>query len=395
MVSSVAVACVPLASVLITARVTQGVGAAIIAPATLALITEFSPEGPERLKATSAYGAVAGIGVAVGMVLGGIFTEVWSWRVGFIINVPMGLLLLYLVHRTLPSRSVRTGSLDVLGALSSTVGIAAVLYAIVLSADSGWSNPMVIVSLALGIALFAWFIYHESRAQHPLLPLHLFNNTQRNAILASRFLLVGSVMSFFFFATQVLQDSLGYNALQAGFSFVPLSLVQFATAKLSPKFAARGVSEAFLVVGGLLMMVGGMAFLAFAPLWGLWAGLVLVGAGQGFAFGTMTSAAIQHAHSKDAGAVSGLVNSVHQIGGTFGVGVFSALAVTIIGQSEGANMVIERAHFGFTLSMVCLLAAAALACTMFMHASNLGNFSEQQRPSSGRHQQILQEEQTT
>lgn len=108
-----------------------------------------------------------------------------------------------------------------------------------------------------------------------------------------------------------------------------------------------------------------MAFLAFAPLWGLWAGFVLVGAGQGFAFGT------------------------------FGVGVFSALAVTIIGQSEGTNMVIERAHFGSTLSIVCLLAAAVLACTMFMHASNLDNFSEQQRPSSGRRQQILQEEQTT
>ncbi|WP_053546129.1 MFS transporter [Corynebacterium deserti] len=379
MVASVAIAFAPHAYVLIGARIVQGLDAAIIAPATLALITEHFPEGPQRLRATSAYGAVAGIGVAAGMVIGGVFAEALSWRIGFIINVPMGLILLYLVKRSLPATAAKQETLDILGAISSTLGIAGVLYAIVLSAENGWGSPTVFVPLAAGVVLFAWFLFHESRVTHPLLPLHLFKDRQRNAILASRFLLVGSVMSFFFFSTQLLQDATGFNALQAGLAFVPLSLVQFATARFSPRLAGHGMSEATLIVGGLLIMVVGMVSLAIAPyMVGFWIGLILVGGGQGFAFGPMTSSALSRATPEDAGALSGLVNSVHQIGGTFGVGVFGALAVAVVGHEETAAMITERAHLGFTISSVSFAVATILAVSSF---APIKRSSEQLHPS--------------
>lgn len=145
--SSLAIALSPNAAVLIGARVVQGAGAAIIAPATLALITEFFPEGPARLRATSAYGAVAGIGVAAGLVIGGVFADLLSWRIGFFINVPIAAVLAYMVHKAIPATFSRPGSLDIFGAITSTAGIAAVLYAIVRSADYSWTDPFVLISL--------------------------------------------------------------------------------------------------------------------------------------------------------------------------------------------------------------------------------------------------------
>lgn len=364
--SSLAIALSPNAAVLIGARVVQGAGAAIIAPATLALITEFFPEGPARLRATSAYGAVAGIGVAAGLVIGGVFADLLSWRIGFFINVPIAAVLAYMVHKAIPATFSRPGSLDIFGAITSTAGIAAVLYAIVRSADYSWTDPFVLISLVLGIAVFIWFLRHESSAKEPLLPLGLFKNRRRNTILASRFLLVGSVMSFFFFATQLFQDTMGMNALRAGLAFIPLSLLQFASAAMVPRLSRAGVSDSMLTVIGFAIMVIGMAGLAFVPntMIALILPIVLVGFGQGFAFGPMTALAVQGAPKDQSGAVSGLVNSLHQIGGTFGLGVFSSLAVAVIGHDATSKMISDRAHFGFLLSTVTLTLATIFAVTL-------------------------------
>lgn len=387
--SSLAIALSPNAAVLIGARVVQGAGAAIIAPATLALITEFFPEGPARLRATSAYGAVAGIGVAAGLVIGGVFADLLSWRIGFFINVPIAAVLAYMVHKAIPATFSRPGSLDIFGAITSTAGIAAVLYAIVRSADYSWTDPFVLISLVLGIAVFIWFLRHESSAKEPLLPLGLFKNRRRNTILASRFLLVGSVMSFFFFATQLFQDTMGMNALRAGLAFIPLSLLQFASAAMVPRLSRAGVSDSMLTVIGFAIMVIGMAGLAFVPntMIALILPIVLVGFGQGFAFGPMTALAVQGAPKDQSGAVSGLVNSLHQIGGTFGLGVFSSLAVAVIGHDATSEMISDRAHFGFLLSTVTLTLATIFAVTLLKR--------HETRKSSERPTQLVDEKAVT
>lgn len=364
--SSLAISLAPNAAVLIGARFVQGAGAAIIAPATLALITEFFPEGPQRLRATSAYGAVAGIGVALGMVLGGIFAQMLSWRVGFIINVPLAILLYWMASRVLPKSVTKQGSLDLPGTIFSASSIALILYAVVMSAEQGWGSPLVLASLIAGLVLFGVFLWNESRATSPLMPLTLFRDRSRNAALVARFLLVGSVMSYFFFATQLMQDNYDFTPLQAGFTFLPMSLLQFFSASFVPRLSRAGFSNRTLLISGLVFMVIAMAGLAFIPQSaGITASLIipigLLGAAQGIAFGPLTSMSVQGAQPEESGAVSGLVNSVHQIGGTFGVGVFSALAVTFLGNSTAPEMVLQRAHLGFFMSTLALSLATAIA----------------------------------
>src|SRR5699024_774187 len=141
-----------------------------------ALITEHFLEGPERIRATSAYGAVAGIGAAAGMVLGGVFADLLSWRVGFLVNLPVGVLLAVLAIRALPGRAHRAGrgQLDLPGALLSTAGVAALLFGIVEAPEAGWTSPVVLGAVGVGIILMAGFLIVEARAQQPLLPLTLF-----------------------------------------------------------------------------------------------------------------------------------------------------------------------------------------------------------------------------
>lgn len=367
-VSSLLIGFAPSAGWLIGGRLIQGAGAAILAPTTLALITEHFPEGPARIRATSAYGAVAGIGAAAGMVLGGVFADLLSWRVGFLVNVPVGVLLAVLAVRALPGRdeAARSGRLDLPGAITSTLGVALVLFGIVEASELGWANLVVDGSLAAGIVLFAIFLVLEKRTAWPLLPLSLFSSMQRNGALAARFLLVASVMSFFFFVTQLMQTGMGLNPLQAGLGFLPLSLVQFLFASLVPRLGRAGVTHRAFIVGGVLIMSGGMAWLAFAGvgdsyLLAVAGPMLLLGAGQGLAFGPLTAAAVAGARAGEAGAASGLVNAVHQIGGTFGVGALSSLTVGVLGTGAAASAVVARADLGFSVAAGLLLLGAVLA----------------------------------
>ncbi|MGC2941379.1 MULTISPECIES: MFS transporter [unclassified Brevibacterium] len=366
-VSSLLIGLAPSAGWLIGGRLLQGAGAAILAPTTLALITEHFPEGPARIRATSAYGAVAGIGAAAGMVLGGVFADLLSWRVGFLVNVPVGVHLAILALRALPGRdAAQPGHLDLPGAITSTLGVAFVLFGIVEASELGWGNPVVDGSLAAGVVLFAIFLLLERRAVQPLLPLSLFSSVQRNGALATRFLLVASVMSFFFFVTQLMQTGMGMSPLQAGLGFLPLSLVQFLFASVVPRLGRAGVSQRTLVVVGVLIMSGGMAWLAFATvgesyLLAVAGPMLLLGAGQGLAFGPLTGAAVSGARADEAGAASGLVNAVHQIGGTFGVGALSSLTVGVLGTGAAASAVVGRADLGFSVAAGLLLLGAVLA----------------------------------
>lgn len=314
---------------LLTARAVQGVGAAILAPSTLAFLTTSFDEGRERTRAVAYYGAVAGVAATLGLVVGGLLTSWPSWRAGFFVNVPIGIALVLAAPRYLPESERRPGRLDVAGALSSTLGMAGLVYGIVRSATAGWGDSLTIASVACGLLLLAVFVVNERRARQPIMPLRLFADRERVGAYAARFLFLAGMAPFWFFATQYLQIVKGFSPYQAGLAFLPVTLPNFAAAMAVPRLTRR-FGNARLLVGGLAVSVIGMAWLgqvsASAPyLTGVALPMVLIGIGQGGCLAPLTSAGIAGVASEDAGAAGGVVNVAHQIGGSLGLGVLVAV----------------------------------------------------------------------
>ncbi|HEV7752652.1 MAG TPA: MFS transporter [Baekduia sp.] len=322
------------AGMLLAARAVQGAGAAIAAPSTLALLTTSFREGPERTRALAWYSAVAGGGGSAGLVLGGMLTNWVSWRWGMFINVPIGLALMYLVPRHLPETERHSGRFDLAGAATSTLGMTALVYGFVRAASDGWGERITVASFVAGVVLLGAFVLTELRAEQPITPLRLFASRERSGAYAARIMVVGGMFSMFFFLTQFLQGVLGYNPLQAGIAFLPMTAVMFGMVRIVPRIAHR-IGNMALLIGGLAVALTGMVWLsrlsqdtAFFP--GIALPLVLLGAGMGVAFTPLTAAGIAGVSGTDAGAASGLVNVAHQLGGSLGL----AILVTVFASAE-------------------------------------------------------------
>src|SRR3954465_13934705 len=315
---------------LLGARALQGVGAAIAAPSTLALLTTMFREGPERTRALAAYGAVAGGGGSVGLVLGGMLTDWISWRWGLWINVPVGAVLIWLPPRVLAGTERRPGRFDLPGAAASTAGMTALVYGFVHAAESGWGSPVTVASFVAGVVLLVLFVAVERRAAQPVTPLRLFADRHRAGAYLARMLLVGGMFWFFFFPSQYLQGVRGFTPLQAGIGFLPMTLVMFSTVRLVPRMAAR-FGDAPLLVVGVAIALAGMAWLsrldvgtAFFP--DIVLPLMLLGLGMGSALAPLTGAALARVDPGDAGAASGVVNAAQQLGVSLGLSVLVTVA---------------------------------------------------------------------
>jgi EmrB/QacA subfamily drug resistance transporter len=322
---------------LLAARAVQGAGAAIAAPSTLALLTTGFPEGPERTRAVAYYGAVAGGGGSVGLVLGGILTDWISWRAGLFINVPVGIALILAAPRFLPETERRSGHFDLTGAIASTVAMTAVVYGIVRAATAGWTDTLTLTALAGGVALLAFFVRHERRAEQPITPLRLFASRERTGAYVARVLFVGAMFGMFFFLTQYLQGVKGYSPLQAGVSFLPMTLVMFSMVTVVPRLVAR-FGNPRLLAGGVLTALAGMIWLSQLStstpyLTGIALPMVILGIGAGASFTPLTASGVAGVAPEDAGAASGLVNVAHQLGGSLGLGVL----VTVFASATPAN----------------------------------------------------------
>ena len=314
---------------LLAARALQGIAAAIAAPATLALLTSSFPEGPERTRAVAAYAAVAGGGGSVGLVLGGMLTAWVSWRRGLFINVPVGLVLMWLAPRYLAETERRPGRLDLAGAASSTLGMGALVYGFVRAASNGWGDSGTVASFAAALALLAAFVAIERRAEQPITPLRLFASRERSGSYLARLLLVGAMFSMFFFMTQFLQGARNFTALQAGVAFLPMTLVMFTVVRRVPGLVAR-FGNVRLLGGGLLIALVGMVWLSRISLDSSYLAqialpLVLLGVGIGMAFTPLTTAGIAGVEPGDAGAASGLINAAQQLGGSLGVSILTTV----------------------------------------------------------------------
>jgi len=310
---------------LLAARALQGIGAAIAAPSTLALLQISFPEGPERARAVGAYSAVAGAGGSVGLVLGGMLTSWVSWRWGLFINVPIGIVLVALAPRYLPESERRSGHFDLVGAATSTLGMTALVYGFVRAASSGWSDPGSIVSFAAGAGLLAAFVRTERRAQQPITPLHLFASRERAGSYVVRMLVVSGMFAMFFFLTQYFQGVLGYSALQAGLAFLPVTAVMFLAARLAPRIGPR-IGNMRLLAGGVAVALVGMVLLGRITPSSHYLGtialpMLLLGTGIGTALTPLTTAGVAGVVPEDAGAASGLVNVAQQLGASLGLGI--------------------------------------------------------------------------
>jgi EmrB/QacA subfamily drug resistance transporter len=327
--ASLAVGLAQSSAWMLTGRALQGVGAAILAPSTLAFLQTCFEEGRERTRAVALYGAVAGIAAALGLVVGGLLTSWPSWRAGFFINVPIGLGLILASPRYLPESERRPGRLDVAGALISTIGMTLLVYGIVRSASVGRGDSLTIAALVCAVALLIVFVAGQRRAARPIMPLRLFASRERVGAYLARFLFLGGMVPFWFFTTQYLQIVKGFSPYQAGLAFLPVTLPNFASAMAVPRLTRR-FGNARLLVGGLVISVIGMAWLGQVSadssyLLGVALPMVLIGIGQGGCLAPLTSAGIAGVVSEDAGAAGGVVNVAHQIGGSVGLGVLVAV----------------------------------------------------------------------
>jgi len=330
--ASVAVGLAPTGGTLVAARALQGVGAAVLAPSTLALLTASFPEGPERTRATAAYGAVAGIGASVGLVVGGLLADLVSWRAGFLVNLPVGVVMLVAGMKVLPETARTPGRFDVAGALLATLGPAALVYGFVRAGTAGWADGGTLAALGLGAALLVALVTVERRAVQPVLPLGLFASRERVGAYAARLLFIGAMMGFFLFTSQYMQDERGFSALAAGFAYFPMTAVNFVVALAVPRLQRRASGPA-LLVAGLVLAVAGTAWLGAVDAGTSYAAgialpMTLIGAGQGLAFGPLTASGIARVEPSLAGAASGVVNSVHQLGGALGMSLVLAVTST-------------------------------------------------------------------
>ncbi len=338
-------------TMLLVARAVQGVGAALASPSALALLMTAFPAPKERLRALGLYTAVSIGGSAVGLVAGGALVQWASWRWVFFVNVPIGVLLVVLVRAVLPETTRRRGKFDAAGAATSTIGMVALVYGFVNAASHGWASTATAASFGGGVVLLGVFVGVERRAEAPIVPLRLFADRNRSASYLGRLLLVAGMMGMFFFLTQFLQNVLGYSAIQAGLAFLPLTVVLFATSQLSARVLVERVGAKPLMTYGIAMSTVGLLLLTrlseTSGYLELLATLVLFGAGNGLAFVPLTAAALHGVDPADAGAASGMVNVMQQVGGALGL----AVLVTVFGSASrqaspvpGASAAVQAQH---------------------------------------------------
>jgi EmrB/QacA subfamily drug resistance transporter len=359
---------------LIAARAAQGLGGAVIAPASLSILTTTFAEGAARNRAVGIWGAMGGAGGAAGVLLGGVITDLLTWRWILFINVPIGIGAALLTQRfILEGRNPgRARNFDLLGAITATLGLSVLVLAIVRTGTIGWGSAQTLGLLAAGLALVAAFVAIEGRfAAAPLMPLRIYASRTLSAANVVIFLVGAAVFAMWFFLSLYLQQVLGYSPLKAGFSFLPMTLCIIAGSALASRVVTAAGPKAILVVG--------MAFQAAGLLWftDITAGggylsevlvpSLLVAIGIGLAFVPATIAAVAGVDQRDAGLASGLVNTSRLVGGALGLAVLAALATSHadgILHASAAHATTQVTHAaltsGFRLAFTVAAAFAAV-----------------------------------
>jgi EmrB/QacA subfamily drug resistance transporter len=329
---------------LIVARGVQGLGAAIVSPAALSIVTTTFTEGAERNKALGIWGALAGAGGAVGVLMGGMLTEWAGWQWVLFVNVPIGVTAAVLAPRFVrESRTHERTSMDVAGAVSVTAGLIVLVYALVEANDAGWGSTQTVGLLALSVALIVAFVAIELRTKHPIMPLTIFRNRNVASADAVALLVGASLFSMFFFISLYLQQVLGDSALDAGLSYLPLAVSIILSAGFASQLVTKVGPKPVLVSGLVLTTIGLVLFTQISPdgsyLGDVLVPSVIVAVGLGLSFVSLTITAVSGVTHHEAGMASGLLNTAQQVGGALGLAVLSSVATSkIAGAHDPASL---------------------------------------------------------
>jgi EmrB/QacA subfamily drug resistance transporter len=320
------------AGVLVAGRALQGLGGALVSPAALSVLTTTFAEGAERTKALSVWSAVAVGGGAVGLLLGGVLTDLLSWQWIFFVNVPVGVGAIALAMRFVPeSRAPGVGrGVDIGGAVAVTAGLMVLVYAIVNARTAGWISGPTLALGALAVALLTAFVWLELRLRHPLIRLGIFRMRSLTTANVVMLLVAAGMFAMFFFASIYVQEVLGYTPLKAGLAFLPVTAGIIAGAGLSQQLIQR-VGVRAVGVAGMAIAAAGLLMLSRIPVAGtylgdLLPGLMTMSIGMGLTFVPITLIATTNVEAADAGLASGLLNTAQQLGGALGLAVLSTLA---------------------------------------------------------------------
>jgi EmrB/QacA subfamily drug resistance transporter len=333
---------------LIAARVAQGVGGAIASPTALALIQNTYPEGPKRSRAMGVYAAMSGAGGSLGLLLGGVLTDVASWRWVLFVNVPIGLTVAIAAPRVLGTTPTRRGRLDLPGALSVTLGMASLVYGLSRAATAGWSDQFTVGALATAVVLLTTFMIIESKSPHALMPLRIFSDRNRAGSYIIMLCLAASMFATFFFITQFVQNILGYSPLKAGFAFLPMTIGIGGTANIISRLVGKIGPRRPMTVGPL-MVAGGLMWLSFVGVHAAYVSIVgpllLLAIGMGSTFVPLTLTVMSRVHRGEAGLASALLNTGQQIGGSLGLAVLVTVATSVTtGHLASAGHAVSRAQ---------------------------------------------------
>jgi EmrB/QacA subfamily drug resistance transporter len=336
---------------LLGARAFQGVGAALAAPAALSLLTTRFAEGAERVRAIALYTTVSAAGGAIGLVAGGLLTELVSWRWVMFVNVPIGIAVWVIGRSVLPETARRTGHFDLRGAASSTLGMTGIVLGLVEAGSQGWTAPLTVGSLVGGAALLGLFIHTEARAKEPLLPLRLLAHRTRNAANAARGLIYAGMYGMFFFLSQFLQDVQHFSPMRTGVAFLPMPMSVFLSSQFASRVLVRRLPQRVVMLLGATLAMASLLLatrtLTSTPYGQIAVLLVLMGAGAGTSFVSLTSASLADVAPQDAGAASGLINVSQQVGGALGLAVLVSVFDTLSGHGQligAAHLAAGRLH---------------------------------------------------
>jgi EmrB/QacA subfamily drug resistance transporter len=315
---------------LVAARAVQGLGGAFMAPAALSLLTVIFSEGEERNRALGVWAGIAGAGGAIGLLAGGVLTTELSWRWVFFVNLPVAAFAALASLRLIgESRDPVAGKFDVPGAVTATAGLGALVFALVRANVWGWGSARTILVLAAAAVLLATFVVLQLRGRHPLVPPRLFRN--RTLVGADVGMLIAGAGLFgvFFFLTLYMQDVLGYSALRTGVAYLPFTVMLVVSAGVGSRILGRIGARAILICG-FVLAAGGLALLArISPTTGyvdFLPSLLIMGAGMGACFVSVTSSAVSGVPQEDTGVASALLNASQQVGGSLGLAVLTAVA---------------------------------------------------------------------
>jgi EmrB/QacA subfamily drug resistance transporter len=359
---------------LVAARAAQGLGGAVLAPATLSLLTTNFPNQDERRRALGAWSATAASGAAIGVLLGGVLTQAIDWRWVLFINVPIGAALIAVTSVAVTESKVASAkrSLDLAGAITVTGGLAVLVYGIVGTDSHAWGSTSTVVALGIGAALLAAFLVIEARvAAQPLIPLAVFRRRSLSVANLIAITIGVSLFGLYFFLSLYMQQVNGYSALQGGLAYLPAGLATLTGALVGTRLVARLGPRRQLVLGPVLAAAALVWLTALSPGSDYWANmfgpLLLAGFGFGLSFVPMTIAATVGLPHDQAGLAAGLINTTRQVGGAVGLAVMATVAANAAALHAGASLRATAAALtngydhAFAIGAGALLAGAALA----------------------------------